>query len=105
MRLAHEAFGGEEGELCGHGVLVPAFDLFALGLEGEGEGELGTDTIAIRSDVADDTETLERCDRVEDTIEGITTGTHGLGLSEERSISSSMERIRLPRSTEVSSLK
>src|ERR1051326_7243880 len=102
-RRSDEFAGIEEGEFLGKRILVPADDLFALGLQSQSEGELRPDAIAVGADVAGDTQGPAGADGFEDAV-----NDPGMVLHEgdrERSISSMISSTRLPRATESSRTK
>src|SRR5690606_33499669 len=59
-----------------HGVLIPAANLLALRAQGEGQGELRSDAIAVGSHVTNDTDRLCLANRGQNTVNDLGMGFH-----------------------------
>src|SRR5688572_1722674 len=92
----------EKVELGRHGILVPAGHLLAFVFQRQREAELGTDAIAIRTNVADDTDRLAVANGLNDFL----NDAGRLHASEgDCSSSSSNCKMRSPRVTDSSTRK
>jgi hypothetical protein len=99
-RRADETAGVKERVLGRHGILVPAHHLLPQFAQGQGDGKLGADAVAIRPDVADDAEGAAAFDGLKNTLKGF--GGHFHDSGSVCSSSSMISRTRFPRSIESS---
>src|SRR5882724_8506986 len=72
----NEMAGVEKGVFMRHGIFIPAGDLFAQGLQCEGQPELRTDAIAVGADVADHADGAAGVDALEDAVNDLRVQFH-----------------------------
>ena len=68
--------GSRKSYFCGNAILIPADDFLPFVPQGEGEAELRAHAIAIRADVADDTERAALPDAFDDAVNNLWVRLH-----------------------------